>query len=111
MSSAPTDHPFSVPRYPSGQPCPAASEHLLVTQGAEPTLLGTLAKHVPVSHLALPDFPHQAALQAALRAKLDTAPAGLRLELHGDEAFVWPLHALARQAGLQADEIILHCPP
>lgn len=105
-----TDHPFSVPRYPSGQPSPKAREHLLVTQDAGRETLAALASTLgdtPLTHLALPDFASLAALQLALSARLKDARVGLRLELRGDEAFVWPLHALARGAGLQGDEILL----
>ena len=114
MSNAATDHPFSVPRYPSGQTCPAASEHLLVTQGAgqeERDALAAQLGKVRITHLALPDFPSVADLQLVLSTTLQDARVGLRLDLRGDEAFVWPLHALARAAGLQADEIFMSSSP
>ncbi|MDH4607482.1 dimethylamine monooxygenase subunit DmmA family protein [Pseudomonas sp. BN102] len=114
MSATATDHPFSVPRYPSGQPSLAAHEHLLVTQGTGQNDCAALAAEqgqARLSHLALPDFANLAALHLALSARLKGARVGLRLDLRGDEAFVWPLHALARAAGLQVDEILLRCSP
>lgn len=114
MSTVAHDHPFSVPRYPSGQPSPAAREHLLVTQDAGREARAALAAALgscQLDHLALPDFPDLAALQQALSARLQQAHVGLRLDLRGDEAFVWPLQALARGAGLQEDEILLDCRP
>lgn len=102
----PTDHPFSVPRYPSSTPGEQARAHLLVTQDA------VQAPHTPLAaHLALTDFANPTALQQALVEHLARAHVGLHITLQGDEAFVWPLHALARSAGLQEDEIHLDCPP
>lgn len=100
MSSIPTDHPFSVPRYdrhhgPAG---------LLVTQCRDTALADGC-------QLVLGDFPDSAALQQALADRLHLASCGLRLELRGDEAFIWPLQAVARSAGLLDDEIVLaHVP-
>ncbi|MDZ3991843.1 dimethylamine monooxygenase subunit DmmA family protein [Pseudomonas sp. Teo4] len=110
MSSIATDHPFSVPRYPSGERPQAATDFLLVTQtsGREAfTALSRAFGHTPSSHLALTDFTDMAALQQVLGERLATAHVGLRLELRGDQAFVWPLHAQARSAGLQEDEIVV----
>ncbi|OLS64443.1 dimethylamine monooxygenase subunit DmmA family protein [Pseudomonas putida] len=91
-----TDHPFSVPRYePQGRPA-----DLLVTQYRDANLPAG-------QQLALADFANAAALQRALTARLELARCGLRLELRGDESFIWPLQALARGAGLQDDEILL----
>jgi len=100
MSST-TYHPFSVPRYASQTPGPKAREHLLVTQTGEAVSTSDL----PLIHLALPDYADVAALHQALVDYLRDARVGLRLELRGDQAFVWPLHALARAAGLEDDEI------
>jgi hypothetical protein len=114
MSTTATDHPFSAPRYPSGQPSLTATAHLLVTQGTGRDDFTALALQLGkdrLTHLALPDFPNLAALQLALDAQLKDARVGLRLDLRGDEAFVWPLHALARAAGLQADEILMSSDP
>ncbi|MFZ6049831.1 dimethylamine monooxygenase subunit DmmA family protein [Pseudomonas sp. CR3202] len=114
MSATATDHPFSVPRYPSGQPNLTANTHLLVTQGPGRDDCAALAAQLGkarLTHLARPDFPSLAALQLALGAQLKDARVGLRLDLRGDEAFVWPLHALARAAGLQVDEILMSSSP
>jgi len=101
--SATTDHPFSVPRYASPAAGPKAREHLLVTQTGE----AVAARDLPLIHLALPDYADLAALHQALAGYLRDARVGLRLELRGDQSFVWPLHALARAAGLEDDEIHL----
>ena len=100
MSSTATDHPFSVPRYEqAGQPA-----DLLVTQYHD-------SRTADDRQLTLSDFSDSAALHQALGNRLNLARCGLRLELRGDEAFIWPLQALARSAGLQDDEIILsHVP-
>lgn len=91
-----TDHPFSVPRYePQGRPA-----DLLVSQYRDTGLPAE-------QQLTLADFANTAALQLALTARLDLARCGLRLELRGDESFIWPLQALARNAGLQDEEILL----
>ncbi|WP_271408625.1 dimethylamine monooxygenase subunit DmmA family protein [Pseudomonas sp. Q1-7] len=114
MSPTATDHPFSVPRYPSGQPNPTADAHLLVTQGAGRDDCAALTAQLGkgrMMHLALPDFPSFAALQLALNEQLKNACVGLCLDLRGDEAFIWPLHALARAAGLQVDEILMSSSP
>ena len=106
-----THHPFSVPHYPIGQPSSSAREHLLITQDDGQAMLAARSRELPqvrCKHLALPDYGTQAALQLALGQYLKSARVGLRLELCGDEAFVWPLHTIARGAGLQHDEIILN---
>lgn len=102
--SATTDHPFSVPRYPSAASDRKPRERLLVSQSGEAFAAGDL----PLIQLALPDYADLAALHQALADYLADARVGLRLELHGDQAFVWPLHALARGAGLEDDEIHLY---
>lgn len=98
MSHSATLHPFSVPRYaPQGEPA-----DLLVTQYRDAG---------PAEQLALGDFADVQALHRAVLARLELARCGLRLELRGDEAFIWPLQALARAAGLDAEEIVLsHVP-
>lgn len=110
MSSVATDHPFSVPRYPGAQPSQAATAYLLVTQTPGHEAFAALASgacHAKASHLALTDFPDMAALEQAMVKHLATASVGLQLDLRGDQAFVWPLHAQARSAGLQEDEIVV----
>lgn len=100
MSSTATDHPFSVPRYDqASQPA-----DLLVTQRRDSNLADD-------QQLVLGDFSDSAALQQAFTTRLKLASCGLRLELRGDESFIWPLQALARSAGLEDDEILLsHVP-
>lgn len=98
MSSAATYHPFSVPRYPDHPSRPAAD--LVVTRVRD--------SHLPdARQLVLTDFADSNALGQALAERLARSRCGLRLELRGDEAFIWPLQAVARQAGLQDDEILL----
>lgn len=98
MSSTATYHPFSVPRYPEQPSRPAAD--LLVTRVRD--------SHLPDERqLVLTDFADNSALCQALAERLAQSCCGLRLELRGDEAFIWPLHAVARQAGLADDEIAL----
>lgn len=114
MSAAAQEPPFSVPRYASGQPCQAATRHLLVTQGDGATAWAELHTRLGgapanLNHLALSAYPDLAGLRHALLEQLRAARVGLRLYLWGDEAFIWPLHALARDAGLQAAEIALSC--
>lgn len=96
----------SEPRYGLARRADAA-EHLLVAQSAaaEQAAASELAG-LPLSRLAVAQGS-AAALQRALLERLRHSPVGLRLYLAGDEAFVWPLYALARNAGLQADEIDL----
>ncbi|AGZ35270.1 MAG: dimethylamine monooxygenase subunit DmmA family protein [Pseudomonas sp.] len=110
MSSAATDHPFSVPRYPCGDPNQDATTYLLVSQAPgrdESAAVASELGDAQAGHLALPDYADMAALQRALAQRLASAQVGLHLELRGDQAFVWPLHAQARAAGLQEDEITI----
>lgn len=50
-----------------------------------------------------PDFSRR------LQQALASATVGCRLYLLGDEAFVWRIHAEARAAGLEDDEIHMTC--
>ncbi len=50
-----------------------------------------------------PDFARR------LQQALASATVGCRLHLLGDEAFVWRIHAEARAAGLEDDEISVTC--
>ncbi len=97
MSSA-AYHPFSVPRYPGNPSRPPVD--LLVTRVRDTQMADE-------RQLVLSDFADNAALGLALLERLGQSRCGLRLELRGDEAFIWPLHAAARQAGLEDDEILL----
>ncbi|MDF3933116.1 dimethylamine monooxygenase subunit DmmA family protein [Pseudomonas citronellolis] len=101
----------SLPRY-DAPPRLAGGQPLLVAQVADAALTSELAERlgVAVQTLEVLDaaaHPGPAALQRALLERLGRASVGLQLYLSGDEAFLWPLHALARNAGLAADEIHL----
>lgn len=101
----------SVPRYEI-QPPPGTTPALVVVQTADASHLGCLAAVLEGSApaadiLRAADYPAPAALHQALSDRLGRASIGLQLYLCGDEAFLWPLHALARDAGLQAEEIHL----
>lgn len=101
MSSVATVHPFSVPCYPASPASPSGpAVDLLVTRVRD-------ARIADENQLVLTDFADSSALHHALSQRLAQARCGLRLELRGDEAFIWPLHAVARHAGLQDDEIVL----
>lgn len=114
MTSTAEYLPFSLPRYPSPSPSRQASMHVLVTQGEGlEERHACLARFEPATtvlrHLALAHYPDLDQLTQALAALLHSGQVGLHLELHGDEAFIWTLHAVARNAGLLNDEIVLHC--
>lgn len=114
MSDATPELPTSVPRYHRGQPCLQGISHLLVSQdagAAQRAQLHAASSGSPLrlTHLAQTDHASPAALQRAVLDRLSHASVGLQLHLCGDEAFLWSLHALACQAGLQADEISLYC--
>jgi hypothetical protein len=106
MSSTCATRHFSLPCYSGGQPPQAARQHLLVTQfGARPTLNQTA---IPSSaHLDLAQFANLEQLSQALAERLGHAEVGVFLELQGDEAFIWSLHKVAREAGLLCEEILL----
>jgi len=103
MTPLPTISPTSVPIYSPLTQRTGAVHHIVVTQSAEapPEFLAQL--HQPVL-LAGPDIDDQ------LKVQLQQASVGTHLYLMGDEAFIWRLHSLAREAGLQADEIGLVVP-
>lgn len=108
MSSVAPYPPTSVPLYPVAEPYPPTPHYLLVTQDdAVETLqrLGVELSDTRIDHLQLSGITDPSALQQALSERLAHACVGLRLVLEGDEAFVWSLHALARKAGMQPDEI------
>lgn len=112
MNAEAPEPPYSVPRYPSGQPCKQAIHHVLVSQGASHAARADLYAALSDSpaqftHLALATYPDLNGLHHAVLEQLRGAHVGLRLYLQGDEAFIWPLYALARDAGLQAEEIVL----
>lgn len=105
-------HPFSVPRYPSGDPAQRVAFQVLVTQDAGQQRHAQLlarADTIEIRHLALPQYADEAALGEALATLLSEARVGMHLELHGDEAFIWSLRGVARAAGLLGDEITLQC--
>lgn len=105
-------HPFSVPRYPTGQPAQRAAVHVLVTQddGQQAVTQWRAAnREARLHHLALPHYPCEAELLQALVELLGEARVGVHLQLQGDEAFIWTLNPVARDAGLEAEEIDLQC--
>lgn len=114
MSDATAELPTSIPRYHRGQPSLQGINHLLITQDTGLAQRAQLHAALNgssqcVTHLAQTDHASPAALQRAVLDQLSHASVGLQLHLSGDEAFLWSLHALACQAGLQADEISLYC--
>lgn len=117
-------HPlFSTPVYQRLPHQLPATRRLLVSQTLEhaeaDALLAALQAHAePLQVLALGDnsrvagegcelFAAQAALEQQLRALLRAAPVGTRLYLCGDESFIWQCCEVARQAGLQGEEVEL----
>jgi hypothetical protein len=110
MSTTTKQLPTSVPRYYSGEPSQLATHHLMVSQGRGCTEQARIcaslnSSAVPMTHLSLSDYPSSAELQRAMLSILREATVGLRIYLLGNEDFIWPLHALARVAGLQPEEI------
>lgn len=99
----------SLPRYPSQAPTQQPARYLLVTQNAPAEPFAGLDGHAAaLTHLALPRLGSLQALQQALAAQLAASHVGVRLELHGDEAFLWALRGIATDAGLLDEEIGLH---
>lgn len=110
MSTTAKQFSTSIPRYYNGEPNQLATHHLLVSQGrgcTEQDRICASLNHtsVPMTHLTLTDYSSTAELQRVMLSTLREATIGLRVYLLGDEDFIWPLHALARVAGLQAEEI------
>ncbi|WP_371226328.1 dimethylamine monooxygenase subunit DmmA family protein [Pseudomonas sp. QE6] len=97
----------SLPRYDQ-PPRLAGSQVVLLQQTDDPASAAVLAERLSLSADALQvlvaDAPQAG---AALLECLAGASVGLQLLLSGDEAYLWPLHALARQAGLRPEEIHL----
>lgn len=115
--TAPSAEPMlSTPRYCSEASQHPASQRLLVAQDASsaatlldhpaPTLLlslqGELAANIEQERL-----PSIEALYLRLQILLEQAQAGTRLQVVGDEVFLWHVYRLARHAGLLGDEIEL----
>ncbi|MFK3795691.1 MULTISPECIES: dimethylamine monooxygenase subunit DmmA family protein [unclassified Pseudomonas] len=90
----------SLPRYRQPAPQEAVCQPLVVIQSADscPAFVGTLDQPT-VLNAENGDFNDR------LGRCLATCTVGTRLYLVGDEAFIWRIHALARSAGLQDDEI------
>lgn len=106
MNCTAATQPISVPRYAADDVTrPAAVQVLVTQQRGQQTPSGPGIVH----HLALPDHQDEAALKVALASLLSTAQVGLHLTLDGDEAFIWALRPVAREAGLLAEEITLRC--
>jgi hypothetical protein len=99
----------SLPRYDE-PPRLAGSQVVLLQQVDDPAGAKALAEHLGHCADALQVLVANAPQAgAALLEYLASASVGLQLFLSGDEAYLWPLHALARQAGLRPEEIhLLH---
>ena len=98
--SAAPDRLHSLPRYRQPQPREAATRHIVVMQSAAAcaSFVGDLQQPL-VLNQQNSDF------QARLQQVLGSATVGSHLYIMGDEAFVWSIHAQARAAGLEDDEI------
>jgi DNA-directed RNA polymerase subunit RPC12/RpoP len=122
MSTQAVQPLFSTPVYQRQPHELPATRRLLVSQTLEhaevDALLAALQAHAePLQVLALGDsrgagegrelFAAQAPLEQQLRALLRAAPVGTRLYLCGDESFIWQCCEIARQAGLQGEEVEL----
>lgn len=90
----------SLPTYRQPQPRDAARQHLLVIQSAAacPNVAAQL-EQPRVLNAETCDF------DARLEAALGQCCVGSHLYIAGDERFLWRIHARARRAGLQDDEI------
>lgn len=106
MNCTAATQPISVPRYATDDASRPVAVQVLVTQQEAHRMPSVPAT---VHHLALPDHQDEAALKLALAALLSTAQVGLHLTLDGDEAFIWALRPVAREAGLLGEEITLRC--
>ncbi len=106
MNCTAATQPISVPRYAAADAFRPVAVQVLVTQQEAHR---TPSVPATVHHLALPDHQDEASLEVALAALLSTAQVGLHLTLDGDEAFIWALRPVAREAGLLAEEITLRC--
>ncbi|MGY4494670.1 dimethylamine monooxygenase subunit DmmA family protein [Pseudomonas sp. TE3610] len=100
MTPAPHHYTGSVPRYTPLVPCTGAVQHLIVAQcsGAAAELAAQLPSALLLEGSAT-------GVEPQLAEHLRHSHVGSHLYLIGEEAFIWHLHALARSAGLGAEEI------
>nr|WP_180206334.1 dimethylamine monooxygenase subunit DmmA family protein [Pseudomonas sp. SbOxS1]NYU06562.1 hypothetical protein [Pseudomonas sp. SbOxS1] len=98
--SAAPDRLHSLPRYRQPHPREAATRHIVVLQSAAAcaSFVGELQQPL-VLNQENSDF------SARLLEVLGSATVGSHVYIMGDEAFVWRIHAQARAAGLEDDEI------
>ncbi|MFC3609473.1 dimethylamine monooxygenase subunit DmmA family protein [Stutzerimonas tarimensis] len=99
---------FSTPVYPAEAARVAASRRILVTQdnglpGAERLLTQFKDQGGPLLVLSPRSVGQR--FEEMLGESLGKAQVGTRLYVCGDEAFLWQVRALARQAGLLDEEI------
>jgi ferredoxin-NADP reductase len=113
-----THVPPSLPKYGATPRAGHRGVILAVAQNAAAAAPDALAATLGVTaerieRLLADAYPNPDALRQALADRLARAHVNLRLCILGDEAFIWPLHAVAREAGLQEDEIdcVLHGEP
>lgn len=94
------EHRHSLPRYRPAQPRANARQHIVVMQSAAACapFVGEL-EQPQVLNGENPDFARR------LQQVLASATVGSHLYLMGDEAFMWRIHSLARNAGLDDQEI------
>lgn len=101
----------SEPRDATWQIDPAATRYLLVVAGGPEVARQiaasmTLPPQVPLELLHLsPRTPSAETIERQVAGKLAASCTGLRLAVSGDEAFVRRVGALAREAGLNDDEV------
>lgn len=116
MTSSSAEPLFSTPRYAATATPTPASQRLLVAQDAsragglldQPGPMRLLTLHGELAAAEQQEcLPSTEALFLRLQMLLEQAPAGTRLQVLGDEAFLWHVCRLARHAGLLADEIEL----
>ncbi|MFJ3483024.1 dimethylamine monooxygenase subunit DmmA family protein [Pseudomonas sp. NPDC090202] len=90
----------SLPHYRQPTPAQSVRRHLVVIQSAGvcPAFVGELDQPQLLN-------AENADFSSRLDSSLAACSVGTRLYLVGDEAFIWRIHALARSAGLQDDEI------
>lgn len=98
----------SLPRYDSPAR-PGGGPALLVLQRPDEGRRQALAEQLGQAPEVLSAGAADEPLEQRLQRRLEQACVGLQLFICGDEAFLWPLHAVARAAGLQPGEIHLLC--
>lgn len=98
--SAAPDRLHSLPRYRRPHPREAASRHIVVMQSAAAcaSFVGELQQPLVLNE-------QNSNFGARLHQVLGSATVGSHLYIMGDEAFVWRIHAQARAAGMEDDEI------